>query len=156
MITKLTGSIAVFSVAFALFVLFDRFAESLNDGLSEVPAPTALALIDALAPISWLMLILPICIGILYWRLRSESKEYSSIIWHGLIIAGSYLAISVGLYVSSHFVYLDGPRDITVSRIVGNGFLSALVGTGLILAFRTKRSAQPVGGINSESLRSSP
>ncbi len=52
MITRATGSLAVFSWAFTLLALFDLFAESMNDGLVEFAAPRAVGLVDAFAPIS--------------------------------------------------------------------------------------------------------
>ena len=143
MIARATGSFAAFSGAFALFALFDLFAESLSDGLSESEPPRALALIDALAPISFLSVLLPLCIGALHWLLRPEPEELSSIIWHGFIIVASILALSIGLFASKHFIYMNGGRDVTAVRMIGNGFLCVLVGLGFLAANRTKRKSPP-------------
>ena len=150
MITRATGSIAVFSVSLAILALFDFLAEAFDDGLSDAPIPSGLLLIDVIAPIGWLIVILPISIAVMYWILRKDQTELSPIIWHGLIIAGSYFVLSLGIAASGYFEYLDGRRDITLARIIGNGFICAVVGAGIVTALRTQRRAQQTSDGNAE------
>lgn len=139
MIVRGTGSFAVFSLALFVFVFADLFAESASDTLSAAASSPAMALVDAVAPISWLTLILPACLAIIYWRLRAESNDLLAVVWHGLIAVGAWVGLAASVVVSTVFIHLDGSREITGARVAGNVALCVMVAGGLYAAFRGRR-----------------
>lgn len=147
MVSRISGTLAALCSSFALLTLFDLLAESLNDGLRDTPVSSALFLVDAFAPIGWLGLVLPLGVALLYWMSQRNTKDLSWVVCHGLIILWAYLFLAMGILISGHLIYLNGARDVTMTRIVGNGTLLAVLGLGLFLAFRRQRTAASEGNV---------
>lgn len=137
MLPRLTGALAVFAVSFAIFLLFELLAEALDDGLAG-SVPTALALVDAFAPIGLLQILLPISIGGLYWLWCPPRRDLHVVIWHAILFVAAYFVISIGLLSAGQFIYLNGSRNLTLTRIIGNTVLCAIIATGIISAWRRR------------------
>ncbi len=150
MISRTSGTLAALCSSFALLTLFDLLAESLNDGLSDTPVSPALFLVDAFAPIGWLEFVLPLGVALLYWTSQRNTKDLSWLVCHGLSILWAYLFLATGILISAHLIYLNGAREVTMTRIIGNGTLLAVLGFGLFEVFRRQRSVQQASDGNAE------
>jgi len=122
MIIKISGTIAVFIASFTLLLSADQIAECFNDGLSEEISSLKIAgWVDCLSPIYTTTVIFSIGLAIAYWLLsKAEKRKYSNMIWHFISILFSLIALTSISSLASLEMYLDGPREVTKGRIIGN------------------------------------
>ena len=137
-LSRITGTISVVFSSLALLFCIVAITESIHDQIEEFgPLPRISTMLDFFTPISYLLFVYPLLIGIAYWRLWSSNSQ-SVVLWHFLAFVFSFALASVVAVMSQYFILLDGTRPVTSLQVIGNTTMIILLGAIIILTNKIK------------------
>lgn len=132
MITRISGSVAAFVVAFTLSILLMIGVEVFDKVLDEYPPPKLTQLILLLAPVAWAPLVNPVLFAAWYWLLsKQDPPPRRALVWHIFALAFSAILFVVGLTLLTHFTYMGG-QGVPVSP--GQWMANVVITGGLAFA----------------------
>jgi hypothetical protein len=137
--TRLIKALSTGVLCFSVLAACDLLSESIADGL--VPPPRLAYLADYISPIGSLLLLVPVLIAVGQFFTEKNKKENpADYISSFLMLIGAILILSLSLTLGGHYMMLNGEREISIGRFIGNAILLGF--SGLFIYIGTKTPIQ--------------
>ena len=134
--TRLIRALSTGLLCFSVLAACDILSESISDSL--VPPPRLAYLADYISPIGSLLVLIPTLVTAGQFLSEKNKKENAAdCISSFMMVIGAVLILSLSLTFGGHYMMLNGEREISIGRFIGNALLLGFSGLFIYIGIKT-------------------